>query len=74
MSESVTATPDLRALRIYVDQNGDALGKLGGMGIPLTMLVDRDGRELWRVHGPRQWHQPTEANRIREHLARASNG
>ncbi|MEW6688023.1 MAG: TlpA disulfide reductase family protein [Pseudomonadota bacterium] len=65
---------DLRALRIYVDPNGDALGKLGGMGIPLTMLVDRDGRELWRVLGPRQWDQPAEANRIREHLARAPNG
>lgn len=61
---------DLRALRIYVDQNGDALGKLGGMGIPLTMLVDRDGRELWRVLGPRQWDQPEEASRIRAHLAR----
>ena len=65
---------NLRALRIYVDQNGDALNKLGSVGIPLTVLVGRDGRELWRVLGPRQWDQPAEANRIREHLARASNG
>lgn len=63
---------DLRALRIYVDQNGDALGKLGSVGIPLTLLVDRDGRELWRVIGPREWDQPVEVNRIRSHLAQSS--
>jgi thiol-disulfide isomerase/thioredoxin len=62
---------DLRALQIYVDQNGEALGKLGGVGIPLTVLVDRAGRELWRVVGPREWDQPVEVNRIRNHLAQA---
>ena len=61
----------LRTLRIYVDQNGDALSKLGSVGIPLTVLVDRDGRELWRVVGPREWDQPAEMNRIRSHLAQA---
>ncbi len=61
---------DLRALGIYVDQNADALTKLGGFGIPLTVLVGRDGRELWRVIGPRAWDQAAEVNRIRSHLAR----
>jgi thiol-disulfide isomerase/thioredoxin len=59
----------LRALRIYVDHNGDALSKLGSVGIPLTVLVDREGRELWRVVGPREWDQPAEVKRIRGHLA-----
>jgi thiol-disulfide isomerase/thioredoxin len=58
----------LRALRIYVDAQGEALGKLGAVGIPLTVLVDRDGRELWRALGPRAWDQPAEMNRIRAHL------
>jgi len=62
---------DLHALRIYVDQSGEALGKLGSVGIPLTVLVDRAGRELWRVVGPREWDQPAEVNRIRSHLALA---
>jgi len=61
----------LRALRIYVDHNGDALSKLGSVGIPLTVLVDRKGRELWRVVGPREWDQPAEVKRIRGHLAQA---
>lgn len=63
---------DLRALRIYVDENGEALAKLGAVGIPLTILVDRDGRELWRVVGPREWDQPEEMSRIRGHLAQSS--
>ena len=62
----------LRSLQIYVDQNGDALGKLGSLGIPLTLLVDREGRELWRVVGPREWDQPAEVARIRSHLAQPS--
>lgn len=60
----------LRALGIYVDENGEALSKLGAVGIPLTLLVDRDGRELWRVVGPREWDKPAEVSRIRSHLAR----
>lgn len=63
---------DLRNLPIYVDQDGDALGKLGSFGIPLSVLVGRDGRELWRVIGPREWDQPGEVNRIRAQLAQSS--
>lgn len=62
----------LRALHIYVDQNGDALRKLGSVGVPLTLLIDRDGRERWRVLGPREWDQPAEVDRIRSHLNRSS--
>lgn len=61
----------LRALDVHLDANGDALGKLGSVGIPLTLLVDREGREVWRVLGPREWDGPAEADRIRGHLAQA---
>jgi len=59
---------DLRALRIYVDQNGDALGKMGSVGIPLTVLADRDGRELWRVVGPREWDAPDAVRAITHYM------
>ena len=36
----------LKALRIYVDQSGEAADKLGAPNIPTTLLVDRNGREL----------------------------
>ena len=62
---------ELRTLRIYVDASGEALTKLGAVGIPLTLLVDRDGRELWRVVGPAEWDKPAAVNRIRSHLPEA---
>ena len=65
---------DLRALQIYVDQSGEALTKLGAAGIPLTLLVDRDGRELWRHLGPAEWDKPAAVNRIRGHLPEPPKG
>src|SRR3546814_6930494 len=40
---------------IYVDQSGRASGKLGAAGIPTTLLVDREGREIGRKVGPAEW-------------------
>jgi thiol-disulfide isomerase/thioredoxin len=62
---------EVRNLRIYVDQNGDALGKLGSVGIPLTIFVDRDGRERWRVVGPREWDAPEAVRAITGHVGPA---
>lgn len=62
----------LGALRIYLDQNGDALNKLGGLGIPLTILVDRDGHEMWRVVGPREWDAPETVRAIAGHMGPAA--
>lgn len=59
----------IRSLLPYVDQNSEALTKLGSMGIPLTLFVDRDGRELWRVLGPREWDKPAEMERLRGQLS-----
>ena len=42
----------LKALGIYVDQSGKANRQLGAVGIPTTLLVDREGRELGRTLGP----------------------
>lgn len=45
----------LKALGIYVDQSGKAQRALSVLGIPTTLLVDRDGRELGRTAGPAEW-------------------
>ncbi|MCC7080433.1 MAG: TlpA family protein disulfide reductase [Burkholderiales bacterium] len=63
---------EVRHLRIYVDPNGDALGKMGSVGIPLSILVDRDGRELWRVVGPREWDAQEAVRAISGHLGPAA--
>jgi len=45
----------LKALGIYVDQTGKASRLLSAVGIPTTLLVDREGREIGRTIGPAEW-------------------
>ena len=45
----------LEALGIYVDRSGKAQRALTVLGIPTTLLVDREGRELGRTLGPAEW-------------------
>lgn len=45
----------LQALGIYVDPSGNAASKVGAVGIPTTLLVDRNGREVARAVGPAEW-------------------
>lgn len=58
----------LKALRIYVATDSDVMAKLGAVGIPLTLLVDRDGNELWRKLGPAEWDQPANVDLIRKEV------
>lgn len=47
-----------KALTPYLDQPNDwALG-VGAKGLPVSILYDAQGRELWRVNGPLEWDQP----------------
>ena len=48
----------IKALRIYIDQNGEASSALDFNGIPTTLLIDRTGRELGRKIGPAEWDTP----------------
>jgi thiol-disulfide isomerase/thioredoxin len=57
-------------LRAYVDASGDARSLFGVGGVPLTLLVDRDGRELGRKLGPAAWDHPDAVQLIRGLLAR----
>lgn len=58
----------LKSLGIYVDQSGKAAGDLGAVGIPTTLLVDRDGREIGRKVGPAEWDSPETVAMIRRYL------
>ena len=60
---------DVRKLAIYVDTTGKATGKLGIVGIPTTLLIDRTGREIGRVVGPAQWDSPEVVKVIERYLA-----
>ncbi len=48
----------VRTLAIYVDRATRAAGSLGAVGIPTTLLIDRQGREIGRRTGPAEWDGP----------------
>jgi thiol-disulfide isomerase/thioredoxin len=58
----------IRALGIYVDTTTEATGKLRALGIPTTLLLDREGRERWRKTGPAEWDSPEIIESLRAQL------
>ena len=59
-------------LHPYVDTFGEASLSLGAGGIPLTLLIDREGREIGRKLGPADWDQPQMLELIRGRLGAAA--
>ena len=45
-------------LRIFIDESGGAARDLKVFGLPATLLIGRDGRELGRLVGPAEWDTP----------------
>jgi thiol-disulfide isomerase/thioredoxin len=45
-------------LAIQLDVGGEAFQKLGVVGLPTTVLIDREGREVGRLIGPAEWDSP----------------
>ncbi len=55
-------------LAIYIDSSGKVTGKLGVAGLPTTLLVDRNGREIARLLGPAEWDTPEMMTFLKRHL------
>ncbi len=45
-------------LSVRIDPSGEAPSTLGAYGVPLTLLVDRDGQEIGRLIGSAKWDAP----------------
>lgn len=58
----------LESLGIYVDRSGKAARELRAFGIPATLLVDREGREIGRVVGPAEWDSEEVVEVLQQHL------
>ncbi len=58
----------VHSLAIYVDPSMDAQGALGAVGVPTTLLIDRDGREVARKLGPAAWDSPEVVDFIRKYV------
>ena len=46
------------ALRVYIDPNHAFLAALGVFGLPLSVLMDRQGMEQEKAVGPADWDDP----------------
>ena len=49
------AQKGFKALPQWVDPNNKIAGTFGGAALPLTILYDMDGKEVWRVMGGYDW-------------------
>ena len=58
----------IRSLALYVDPSMEASGKLHTIGIPTTLLLDREGRERRRKIGPAEWDSPEIIESLRAKL------
>ena len=59
---------DIRSLTLYVDPTTEALAKLRIVGVPTTVLIDPEGREVARYTGPAPWDTPDMIATIRRLL------
>ena len=58
----------LQKLGIYIDASGAASRVLAAPGVPTTLLIDRDGREVARKMGPAEWDGPEMVGLIRRRI------
>ena len=58
----------LEALAIYVGSSTEAMRLLGALGLPTTLLLDRDGNEVGRLLGPAEWDSPEMVAFFRDYL------
>ena len=56
-------------LGLYVDQTVRVPSTLKVVGMPATLLIDRQGREIGRLLGPAEWDSPEAMALIRAALA-----
>jgi thiol-disulfide isomerase/thioredoxin len=52
------AKAKLAHLFVLLDSTGAFATAVAAPGLPMTILYDASGREVWRVNGPREWDRP----------------
>lgn len=58
-------------LQMYLDPPGLSMQALKIVGLPTTLLIGKDGRELARWVGPKEWDEPETIKEIEALLARS---
>ena len=60
----------LKALPLYHDTRSQMMFAVKAAGLPTTILVGRDGRELGRLTGPAEWDTPEALALIRYYIGK----
>lgn len=68
------ARVELRHLGIWLDPRGAAGRMLGVRGLPTSVIVDRQGREVARLEGAAEWDAPDMVAAIRDLIGPAATG
>lgn len=61
----------IKRLEMYLDQPGVSMQALRIVGLPTTLLIGKDGRELARWVGPKEWDDPETVEEIETLLVRS---
>jgi thiol-disulfide isomerase/thioredoxin len=64
----------LKSLGIYVDKSADVTYAVNAVGMPTTLLIDAQGRELGRVIGPAEWDGDAMLSRLARYLEAGDRG
>jgi len=56
-------------LALNIDTSAEAMFALGAVGLPMTLLINRDGKEIGRLIGPAEWDAPDMVDFIRGRIA-----
>jgi len=56
-------------LKVFVDPTMRAQSDLGLLGLPTTLIIDRDGRERGRLVGPAEWDDAAAVDLVRRAMA-----
>lgn len=59
----------VKRLGIYLDPTSRSAAALNAPGLPTTLLVDREGREVGRLVGPAEWDSEEWVARIRQFMS-----
>lgn len=65
---------NLQHLLIFMDKNDAAVGDLGVRGLPTTLLIDHEGREVGRLTGDADWNADEVINLIGAYVRAARRG
>ena len=61
-------------LKLYVEPSTRIVGEIQSAGLPATLLIGRDGRELGRILGPADWASPEAVALVKAALAEKQVG